>query len=470
VDLLDARLHPVSAHALERLLEPREVLQDAARERLARQADLPVERDRLVEPRLVVELVLLRRAHARAHREAVARAAAGPPLGQDRAEARLLERGRGLGQELVCAARVERITRRLARAQAHLDLRTNTGRLRPREQERLGHLTAPALQRRRLAPAQDPRVGGRHEQRRIVGALQQISHVPAALARPQRLARARLTVAAAEIIALLLARLLARRRGLLEPEAEPERRADRDVERLAPVPDLLFEILELVLLAAQHRLLRAPRREPAVVHVGVGRILARDQARGDGDDPVLGLGLAVRAHDVVDQLLDEAHHHLHGRLLRSGRAVDHERASGGGHRAREVVEVAEVLGDPHRLPARGEPAFGVEPRAGRVAWACAPRPREPHRAYPEPQIGPAHDAVQHARALAVAREQVERLARAERDPLHDPRRRLDRIARFGSLTDQRARGQRAVAAGGQPCGGFGFAARGGPERDRQLAG
>src|SRR5262249_47436176 len=53
VDLLDARLHPVSAHALERLLEPREVLQVAARERLARQADLPVERDRLVEPRLV---------------------------------------------------------------------------------------------------------------------------------------------------------------------------------------------------------------------------------------------------------------------------------------------------------------------------------------------------------------------------------------------------------------------------------
>ena len=51
--------------------------------------------DRLVERRLVVELALLGRVHARAHATGVARAAAGPPRGQDHAEARLLERGRG---------------------------------------------------------------------------------------------------------------------------------------------------------------------------------------------------------------------------------------------------------------------------------------------------------------------------------------------------------------------------------------
>src|SRR5262249_54938915 len=159
---------------------------------------------RLVELRLVVELGLLGRAHARADREPVARAAAGPPLGQDRAEARLLERGRGLGQEFVRAARVERITRRLARAQAHLDLRAHPRGLREREQERLVDVAARALQRGGLAPAQDPRVGSRHEQRGILRALQQVAHVPAALARAHRLAHARLAVALVE--ALLAAR------------------------------------------------------------------------------------------------------------------------------------------------------------------------------------------------------------------------------------------------------------------------
>src|SRR4030095_1067479 len=99
-----------------------------------------------------------------------------------------------------------------------------------------------------------------HEQRRILGPLEQVAHVPAALARAHRLAHARLAVALA-VRPLLRARLFARRRGLLEPEAEPERRADRRVERLAPLADLVREILELAVLAAQRGLLRAQRGE-----------------------------------------------------------------------------------------------------------------------------------------------------------------------------------------------------------------
>jgi hypothetical protein len=165
--------------------------------------------------------------------------------------------------------------------------------------------------------------------------------------------------------ALLAAlRLLARRRGLLEPEAQPERRADRDVERLAPFADLLRRSSSSVSLP---RIAAASARSAASQRsctVESGESSPANSVARHRDDAVLGLGLLVRAHDVIDELLDEALDHLDGGRLRRVAAVDHERARGGRHRARQLFEVAQVFRDPDRCPARRELPVRVVRRAG----------------------------------------------------------------------------------------------------------
>ena len=173
---------------------------------------------------------------------------------------------------------------------------------------------------------------------------------------------------------------------------------------------------------------------------------------------------------MVDELLDEALHELDGGALGSRVAVGDQRASGAGHGLGELVEVAEIFGDPDRSPAGDQLAVFVLLDAGEIALAGDEGPGQAHGVEPEPQVGPSHDAVQHFAALAVGREHVEGFAGGERDPLDEPGggRQLRPTGR--GLADQRARGQRVLAAGRQPGRGLALAAGRGAEADGQLPG
>jgi hypothetical protein len=320
-------------------------LSRASSSNLAVQGDLPVELRGVVERDLAVGLLEGRGPHARAHAEPVQGAGPGPPLGEQGPEARLLERRGGAGEEVVRAARVERVARGLARAQALLDARAHAGGLGQGRQERLVHIRAFAGEGGGLASPGDPGVRSGDQQARVVDALQQIADVPTPLSG----ARQRATAAVARAATAPRAGLLARCARLLEAEAEPEGRPGRGVERLPPGANLLDERLELLGGAAHLPVREVEGGEPAVVDAAVGDRCGLRRFRAGS----LRTGVDVGAHDLIHEGGDESCDELAGRMLRCvpGR-LGRECTRGGRHAARQLLQLAGVASEPDRLPAR----------------------------------------------------------------------------------------------------------------------
>ena len=151
--------------------------------------------------------------------------------------------------------------------------------------------------------------------------------------------------------------------GLLQPEAEPERRRRGDVDRPAPCPDLLGQPRQLGRLALHESVGRSQGVGPLVVQ-------AREPARA------LPRRLRRGPHEVID----EPAHHLGehrgggqvGRLL----GVLAQRAAGVRHRTRQPLGLEPCFAGQHRLPSGPERRCRRPPRPGPGDTAAArPAPR-----------------------------------------------------------------------------------------------
>ena len=412
VDLLGRHVDPLPAQANERLLHLRERLQLGRRQRIVAERDLPIDVDQLLEPDSRAALLHLRAAHLGPHPEPQARALPGPPRRKEHAEARLLEGGRRLRQEGVRPVRVGRVAGGRGAVKALLDGWAQAGGLAERGEQMLAH---PRRAEESFGRVALPGLGGRNEEARVAPGLQQVAHRP----RP--------TAVALGLVG-----------GLLEPEAEAERRVAGHGHRPAPLAHRGREPGQVCRCSIDDALPECERAQPGLV-------------------PALGLqrghGARGRTHELVHEHRQDVVDGFDGRASwRCGRGA-RERPASAGHRGRELQPALGIRAVENRRPSGAPAVFGLDD-PGKEALPRDDRAREAEHERPEGEVLRDDEPGSERVPADGGTQDDHRLGRRQRNRGQDPRHEARGGGAIGGRArarrQERARGQRSTRDRGQP--------------------
>ena len=414
LDLLGVDLDPLAAHLHQRRLEPGQRLQLGERQGLVAQRDLPVEVEDGVERQPGLAGHLRRRDH-RPGRQPELGPLAGPPGGQEHAEAGLFQRRGLLREEIVRPGGVEVVARGRGRLQARLDPRANCRRLAEGREQELTRSETVASEDLRFAPSPLPHGLGRNQEAQVVDGLEEIGDAPA-------------TGVLAGVGF-----------GLLQPQAEPERRGRGQVDRPTPLSDLFGQPRQLLRVARHAAVRRAQGVDPLIVQAGE-----------------LFRGLPRRLRRRPHQVIDERPQHL-GKLGRCRRprrigGVEVQGAAGMGHRASQPLGLEPFRAGEHRLPSRPERRpVTLRDHAREILLPRDQRPGEAQDGRPVGQRLPDDHARPPGRPIDAGDQDRDRLLGRQDEGRHLPGGNPDRAPILRSIGQQRARRQRPLLVRGEPC-------------------